>query len=214
VEHDIIQIGSCAWDGPGQSIYNTLKGNPNLFLMLAGHNHGECRRTDLYNGNTVHTVLSDYQDAPNGGDGWLRLLEFTPNSNTIKVSSYSPKLNQWNWNGNTPFTLDYTMTSSAGFQVIGTNSNVPSGSTTSVIWSGLNFSTQYEWYVTVSDGTSMTTGPTSLFTTQNISTAVTLSSFTAATLGSDATVWMVIGLGGVLVIGRGAFAVRKGSKRN
>jgi hypothetical protein len=98
--------------GPqGQAIYNKLKVNPNLFLMLCGHinPNGETRRTDTFNGNTVHTLLSDYQDRLNGGNGWMRYLEFKPDEGKIVVSTYSPTLDQYETDPNSRFVLDYSM---------------------------------------------------------------------------------------------------------
>lgn len=43
----------------GRAIYDALKDNPNLFLMLCGHVFGELRRMDVHNGNTVHTLLAN-----------------------------------------------------------------------------------------------------------------------------------------------------------
>jgi hypothetical protein len=91
----------------GAQIYNALKDNPNLFLMLCGHIHAEARRTDSYNGNTVHTLLANFQDDPNGGNGWLRILEFHPDNNQVQVMTYSPTLNQWQTDDNSEFTLSY-----------------------------------------------------------------------------------------------------------
>ena len=62
--------------GNGNNIYNALKGNIELFLFLCGHNHDEARRSDTYNGHTIYSVLADFQDYPNGGNGWLRIMEF------------------------------------------------------------------------------------------------------------------------------------------
>lgn len=94
----------------GQAIYDALKGNANLFLMLAGHRPEEGRRTDIFNGNTVHTLMSDYQGRANGGDGWLRIMEFSPANNQIRVRTYSPTLNQFETDANSQFTLSYDMT--------------------------------------------------------------------------------------------------------
>jgi hypothetical protein len=117
VSHYITEPGNPAAYGiQGQAIYEALKGNANLFLMLAGHRHGEGRRTDVFNGNTVHTVLSDYQERTNGGDGWLRIMEFSPANNQIRVRTYSPTLNQFETDSDSQFTLTYDMTP---------NSNVP-----------------------------------------------------------------------------------------
>ena len=78
--------------------------------MLAGHRHGEGRRTDIFNGNTVDTLLSDYQERANGGDGWLRIMEFSPANNQIRVRTYSPSLNQFETDTDSEFTLSYDMT--------------------------------------------------------------------------------------------------------
>jgi hypothetical protein len=165
VSHWIINTGNPGSFGTqGQAIYDALKGNPNLFLMLCGHVPGEGRRQDTFNGNTVNSLLADYQSRTNGGNGWLRILKFSPANNTIEVKTYSPWLDQFETDADSQFTLTYDM-GGAGFSVIATNTNVPSGSSTTAVWSDLAENTQYEWYATVSDGTSTTTGPTWNFTT-------------------------------------------------
>lgn len=70
--------------------------NPNVFWVNAGHFHEEYRQTstNLY-GNAVHEVLADYQDDPNGGNGWLRLMTFDTSRNRVEVESYSPYLDQF-----------------------------------------------------------------------------------------------------------------------
>ena len=100
----------------GQQVYNALKDNPNLFLMLCGHMHGEAMRSEVYNWNTVHILLADYQDQPNGGNGWLRIMKFSPENNEIAVTTYSPLLDQYGANTamgvNTTsevFTISYNM---------------------------------------------------------------------------------------------------------
>ncbi|MBN1910568.1 MAG: PEP-CTERM sorting domain-containing protein [Pirellulales bacterium] len=42
------------------------------------------------NGNVVHQILANYQMRANGGDGYLRILEFMNDGDTVKVSTYSP----------------------------------------------------------------------------------------------------------------------------
>ena len=116
VSHYIIGLGNPgAFGTQGQAIYDALKDNPNLFLMLCGHIHGEGRRTDTFNGNTVYTLLADYQDRDYGGDGWLRILEFSPANNEIRVKTYSPLLDQYETDADSQFTLSYNMTSSVSF---------------------------------------------------------------------------------------------------
>ncbi len=79
----------------GQQVYDALKDNPNLFLMLSGHKYGEAMRTEEFNGNTVHILFANYQELPNGGNGWLRIMKFSPENNEITVITYSPLLNQY-----------------------------------------------------------------------------------------------------------------------
>ena len=170
VSHNLLASGDYntpdrAWDGPGQTIYNALRGNANLFLMLCGHLDSEGMRTDTYNGHTVYTVLSDYQAEGNGGSGWMRIFSFSPTNNTITVSSYSPHLNSWNWTGNQPVVLPYVMSATNPFETIGTASGVISGNQAEMIWNDLKSGTEYEWYVTVSDGQNTVTGPVWSFTT-------------------------------------------------
>ncbi len=112
VSHSIIDA-SASFSPYGQQIYDTLKDNPNLFLMLCGHvGDSEALRTDTYNGNTVYSLLADFQNRDplfHGGDGWLRLLTFSPETNEIAVKTYSPYLNLWQTDGNSQFVLPYDM---------------------------------------------------------------------------------------------------------
>ncbi len=69
--------------------------NDNVFMVLCGHNHGAYKKVRMIcnsDGTTrkVLEILSDYQNAPNGGNGFLRFLKFCPRSGTLKVSLYSP----------------------------------------------------------------------------------------------------------------------------
>ena len=164
--HYLIGLGNPASFGTqGQAIYNALSDHENLFLMLAGHIHGEGRRQDTaVNGNIVNTLLSDYQDYPNGGNGFLRIMTFSPANDTIQVRTYSPTLDEFETDDSSQFTLSYDMDGGDPFQVIGTV-NESSGSNASVPWPGLDDNTEYEWFVTVDDGNNVATGPIWSFTT-------------------------------------------------
>jgi hypothetical protein len=153
--------------GPqGLFLYNTLKVCPNLFLLLGAHVPGESRRVNAFFGDTVHSWMADYQSRANGGDGWMRLMRFSPSTNTISVKTYSPKLNQYETDANSQFSVYYDMTTtSSPFSLIGTVTNVNSGATATFPYSGLSPNTCYQWYVTVSDGSSTVTGPIWTFTT-------------------------------------------------
>jgi len=110
VSHYIINIGNPGtFNSMGEAIYNALKDHPNLFLMLCGHMHGEGSRVDVYNGNIVDTLLADYQSYTNGGNGFLRILTFSPVKNEITVETYSPWLGQYETDPDSQFVLDYDM---------------------------------------------------------------------------------------------------------
>ena len=116
VSHFILNGGFNASFGPqGQAIYNALKSSPNLFLMLSGHVTPitEGQRQDTYNGHTIYSLMSDYQSLEDGGNGWLRILRFSPSANQISVSTYSPVLDQFENTSSGQFTLAYDMQSDA-----------------------------------------------------------------------------------------------------
>jgi hypothetical protein len=48
------------------------------------------RCDETLDGGSIHQLLFNAQWAPNGGDGWLRLLEFHPNRMTVSVKTVSP----------------------------------------------------------------------------------------------------------------------------
>jgi len=94
VSHYILNTDG-SWGGLGQTMYDTFKDNPNLFLMLCGHKHGEAMRTEVFNGDTVYVILADYQDISPGGNGWLRIMEFQPANDRIRVLTYSPYIDEY-----------------------------------------------------------------------------------------------------------------------
>jgi len=160
--HAILYPGNPAdFDSAGTNIYNGLKDNPNLFLMLCGHEEITGQRTDTYLGNTIYSLMSDYQWGDNGGDGWLRLMKFVPSLNQIQVSTYSPYEDQYSTTSDDQFNLSYNM----GFSLIGTANNVPSATNSSITWNGLTNNTHYDWYAVASDGTTSATSATWNFTT-------------------------------------------------
>lgn len=81
--------------------------NRNIFLVNAGHFHEEYRQTSTnYHGLPVHEVLADYQDDPNGGNGYLRMMRFDPADDRIEVSSYSPTLDNFLTEDESQFVLN------------------------------------------------------------------------------------------------------------
>ncbi len=144
------------WDG-------LVVPNDNVYFILCGHVAAEYTRTDVVNGREVHQLLADYQGRPYGGEGWLRIMRFVPTENKVYVETFSPWLGQYERDANSEFTLDFPM---SDFSVIGSQTGVISGDNASTLWPDLALGTQYDWYVTVSDGTGrMQTGPAWQFTT-------------------------------------------------
>lgn len=74
---------------------NVVKKHKNILLVLCGH-LSVGRRTDTGdNGNTVYSLLADYQGNEFGGDGLLRILKFIPMENKIEVRTYLTMKNRF-----------------------------------------------------------------------------------------------------------------------
>jgi hypothetical protein len=180
----IYPSSSVPWTSEGKRIYDRLKENPNLFLMLCGHwrvkSSGificEAWRTDSYDDNTGYTLLSCYHEG-----GWLRIMEFSPDTDEILIRTYSPldtkpkdnpihpPYDDWyQHDTDSRFVLDYDMPESEPFEYLGTVNVKKSGDIASITWPGRAEGKEYEWYVTVSDGDSTTDGPRWRFSTFEI----------------------------------------------
>lgn len=62
-------------------------------ILIITTEHGPCDRNP--EGHTIHQMMFNVQVLGggwegNGGDGWLRILEFKPDGKTISVRTYSP----------------------------------------------------------------------------------------------------------------------------
>ena len=92
--------------GDGWNIYRRIvKANPNIRYVLCGHKHSvkhavqeidvdEDRKTDY----TVYALMGDYQGYEDGGLGYITLLTFDPASRELRVTAYSPLLDDFNYN--------------------------------------------------------------------------------------------------------------------
>ncbi len=79
---------------------NLVKKSPQIKLVICGHHcerianfeNSVAFRQDVNDANKkVFSMMFDPQMiSRNGGDGWLRILEFQPDGKTIKVFTYSP----------------------------------------------------------------------------------------------------------------------------
>lgn len=89
-------MGKAIWD-------KLLYPSSNIRMLICGHYclvddfcHNVGRRIDKnIAGKSVCQMMFNAQTAGggwhgNGGDGWLRILEFMPDGKTIKVKTYSP----------------------------------------------------------------------------------------------------------------------------
>ena len=153
----------------GEEIWQKLiRSNCNVFMVVNGHYHSPYAENKLTSvndcGSSVHQLLQNYQARPNGGDGWLRYYTFRPTENRIDAFTYSPSLDQYETDVDSEFSLDYPMGTDQ-FQALGTNYNVPSGTSASLFWGNLDYLSDYEWYVEVDDGTCVTVGPVWTFRT-------------------------------------------------
>ncbi len=88
----------------GEAIWQKLiKPSENIFMVICGHTGkpGDFEDSVAYrvdknsSGKDVHQMMFNVQVLGggwegNGGDGWLRILEFLPDGKTIKVRTYSP----------------------------------------------------------------------------------------------------------------------------
>ena len=104
----------------GEEIYQALvHPYPQVFMVLNGHFHmapdgedGEYHQVSTNAaGLPVYEMLADYQTWANGGNGWLRLIQFIPgggagNLDRIRVRTFSPVLNQWQSDANSQFSFD------------------------------------------------------------------------------------------------------------
>jgi len=177
-------VGNDAHDG--DEMWDELvKLHENVFLVVNGHvlNDGLGQLTSTGdNGNSVDQVLANYQMKANGGNGWLRYYTFKPSEDKIYAYTYSPTLGTFDTSADNQFTLDYDFTSADNYSVLGANSNVASGSGSTMSWQNLSEGSQYQWYATANDGNSTATGAVWSF-----STSVTPPSISSTTPADDAT---------------------------
>ncbi len=93
----------------GEEVWDNLLGkHENFILTLNGHVLGDGLgrvTTATPAGRDVPQLLVNFQMKPNGGDGWLRLLEFKPDGTTVQSYDYSPLLKKRNESPQNQFTM-------------------------------------------------------------------------------------------------------------
>ncbi len=144
-----VQAGFC--DDGGGPAYEGLKNNKNLMLIIGGHITGEGRRTDTYNGSTVHSILMDFQFDGDGGNGLLGILTLSPRTNKIHVSTYSPHAKNGRLDASASYTLDYDFGAKIEpFAKVG-SAKIAAGATATCRLENMDATAAYEWQAEISD---------------------------------------------------------------
>lgn len=156
---------------------NVVRKSTNVKMVLGGHYFGadrEIRTVTDPDGSTreVLEVLSNYQGR-DGAEGYLRLLTFDPATDTVDFDTYSPYLDDYNYfeGDQDDFTegyklapiepvavpakrqvsTDYVAVNVFTDELIGSVSNLASGSKATVEWEALEPMTEYFWYLDITN---------------------------------------------------------------
>ncbi|WP_105567192.1 lamin tail domain-containing protein [Microbacterium halophytorum] len=88
---------------PQQILDEVVATNPNVKMVMSGHYHDAFTRVDEFdddgdgaNDRKVHSMLFDYQGLPEGGLGYLRLMQFDNVGQDMRVRTFSPSLADYN----------------------------------------------------------------------------------------------------------------------
>ena len=155
------------FSGQGSAIYEALKDVPNVQLMASGHVSIDARRTDEFEGNVIHSMLSDYQRAfpdpndpsnpivgeqstPNGGLGVMRIWTFSPADQRLYVESYSPREDMGYTDELNEFSLPVDLIGAGGpFVKLGTVA--ASEGQASIQLDDFDVGKTFEWYAVATD---------------------------------------------------------------
>ncbi len=163
------------FNAEGTNIYEAVKGNANLNLMLCGHAPPGGRQTNAFNGQSIYTLCADYTYRTNGGEGWLRVMEFSPSNNVVQVRTFSPTLNTYfpsSPGGIHNFTIPYDLSNSnKGFSLVSVVSNVSPGLVMAPAWTNLLPHQEYEWFIAATNSATSFTSTRWRFTTGDVTPA-------------------------------------------
>lgn len=80
------------------------KTNKNVLAILNGHYHGSSMNFvgfdddgDGINDRTVYQICTDYQSAPQGGQGYIKMIYFDLKNDKLYLNSYSPVIDDTNY---------------------------------------------------------------------------------------------------------------------
>ncbi|HKQ38838.1 MAG TPA: metallophosphoesterase, partial [Verrucomicrobiae bacterium] len=82
-------------NAPAQVWEKLVRRHANIAFVFSGHTegHGVGRRVDVGDyGNKVVQLAANFSGQLNGGNGYLRILEFDPAADRLRVQTYSPYL--------------------------------------------------------------------------------------------------------------------------
>ncbi|WP_066186188.1 lamin tail domain-containing protein [Gracilibacillus timonensis] len=151
--------------------------NENVQAVLSGHYHNSQKLIDEIDDDgdgvaerTVYQLLADYQGGPEGGQGYMRLLNFNMETNQMEVQTYSPYMDEYNYYDpeehpeKDAFNLDwdlepqlkkvatdYVEVNVYTDHLIDSVEQVDSGATATAVWENLAPNSEYFWYVIVTD---------------------------------------------------------------
>ncbi|SDD64912.1 LPXTG-motif cell wall anchor domain-containing protein [Terribacillus halophilus] len=162
----------------GEQLYQELVlDNENVFAVLCGHYHAADMLVDEIDDDgdgvtdrKVYQMLADYQAGPEGGQGYMRILLFDAETDQIKVKTYSPYMDDYNYYDEEEFpgvdefsigleldaqkkrvATNYVEVNVFGTKEIGKAEDVKSGESASVTWDGLTSDHEYAWYAIAED---------------------------------------------------------------
>jgi hypothetical protein len=172
VLHEYLQ-NNAARSATGNIIYQkVIVPNSNVVMVLSGHFTGSALRTDQIDDNKdgkpdrkVFQILADYQGIPNGGNGYMKLLHFDTESDTVYVNTYSPYLDDYNHYDAAKDEFIFNLELTPQVKRVATDVmevkvysdeaigsvQAASGSTAQVTWAGLKGSRTYMWYALAED---------------------------------------------------------------
>ena len=183
VHHDV--LGSSGWS-------QTLRNHPNIVAAFGGRELGEKRSIVANNEVFYHAISARYSDRPNGGDGWLRLLTFSPLEKRIHVQTYSPTRNEFEVDSSSDFSIGWNPPQALSAP-LALPTQETSGSAVIYPWSETAPGRRYQWFATTSDGlNTSTTGTREFVTTVPAGATPPVVSLTTPTANLSATLPSVI----------------------
>ena len=106
--HEYLDTDGARISPAGTDIFDELVyDHSQVFMVFSGHVPGEG-----YNiarnaaGTEVFEMVADYQFRSNGGDGWLRLIQFDESNDRIHVKTYSPTRQEYETDSDSQFSWD------------------------------------------------------------------------------------------------------------